>query len=115
MGYRREYRTEDQIPADFNLALSGDAPQRRQQRCNSVGEYLAVSYTSGAQFSGARCKVRLCNHAEAMHKLTRRAVRPTEHSERVEGPVSSTVTIVLDHATKLRTIVCHWTLHIQTR
>ena len=115
MGYRQGYRTEDQIPANFELALSGDALQCVQQGRNSVGESLAVSYASDAQFSGARCRVRLCNYGEAMRNMTRRAARPSKHSEQVEGIVSRAATIVRDHATKLRTILWHLTLQIQTR
>jgi len=54
-------------------------------------------------------------HGEAMRNKVRSAGPPSEHSERLEGSVSSVVTIVLDHATKLRTILLHLTLQIQTR
>lgn len=55
------------------------------------------------------------NHGDAMRNKVRSAGNPSENSERLEGSVSSAVTIALDYATKLRTILWHLTLQIQTR
>ena len=43
-------------------------------------------------------------HDEAMRNKAWSAGRPGEHSERLERLVSRVVTIILDNATKLRTI-----------